>query len=102
MAEGYIRCALNLELNSSWFAFVTFGTVFFILDTECFYPRVAGAAGFGLFHVGHGVSGFIFEIEYGVVADTAVIPVFLQVEIMAEDDANDPLLESYQHYGKMA
>jgi hypothetical protein len=21
-------------------------------------------------------------------------------EIMAEDDANDPLLESYQHYGK--
>jgi hypothetical protein len=23
-------------------------------------------------------------------------------EVMAEDDANDPLLESYQHYGKQA
>ena len=23
-------------------------------------------------------------------------------EIMAEEDANDPLLESYQHYGKKA
>jgi hypothetical protein len=24
----------------------------------------------------------------------------LMNEVMAEDDANDPLLESYQHYGK--
>ena len=23
-------------------------------------------------------------------------------EVMAEDDANDPLLDSYQHYGKRA
>jgi hypothetical protein len=23
-------------------------------------------------------------------------------EVMADDDANDPLLESYQHYGKQA
>jgi hypothetical protein len=23
-------------------------------------------------------------------------------EVMAEDDADDPLLESYQHYGKQA
>jgi hypothetical protein len=85
MAEGYIRCALNLEINCSWFAFVTLGTVFFILDTEGFYPGVTGAAGPGLFHIGHGVSGFILEIEYGVMADPAVIPVFLKMKIVTED-----------------
>jgi len=40
---------------------------------------MAGSAGFGLFHVCHGVFSFILKIEYGVMTDTAVVIVFFKV-----------------------
>lgn len=46
---------------------------------------MAGAAGLGLFHVSHGELGFALQVEYGIVADAAVVVVFFKVEVVAED-----------------
>jgi hypothetical protein len=47
---------------------------------------VTGAARPGFFHIGHGVPDFLPEIENGVMADPAVVAVFFQMVIVAEDD----------------
>ncbi len=47
---------------------------------------MAGAARFRLLHVCHGVLLFLLYVKDGIVADAAVIIVFFQVEIVAEDN----------------
>lgn len=86
VAEGNLRCALYFKGHRSWFAFMALCAELLILYAECFHAGMACAAGLCCFHFRHGESFLRPEVEDGVVADPAVVVVFLQVEIVAEDD----------------
>lgn len=86
VAEGHLGCALHFKGNIAGFALVAFGAELFVLDAECLDAGVAGTAGLGLFHFGHGVTLLAFQVEDGVVANLAVLVVLFQVDVVAEDD----------------
>ncbi len=55
-------------------------------DTERFAAVVAGAAGFSGFHFGHGSAVLCFQVENGAVTGPAVIIIFTEMQIMAENN----------------
>lgn len=59
-------------------------TLFFRCDTESLHAAVASAAGFGFLHFGHCEMFSLFQVVDGVMADSAVVVIFFEVEFMAE------------------
>jgi hypothetical protein len=86
--DGVAECcfpqALDLERYIEGFPFVAADTVFLTGNAESFYPGMACAAGFCLFHFCHGKTFLILEAENRFMADFAVVVVFLEVNNMAE------------------
>jgi hypothetical protein len=61
-------------------------TVLVCRDTESFGAVVAGSAGFPRFHFGHGKAAFCFQVKNGTVAGSAIIIIFGDMQIMAENN----------------
>ena len=86
MAEDGLGCPFRLVGDTLWFPLVAADAVLFAGNAEGLDAGMAGSAGFSLFHIGHGEMAAVLQIENGVVTDLAVVVVFGQVELVAEDD----------------
>jgi len=85
MAEERIRGPFLSERYASRPSLVATDAILILGDAESLDARMAGAAGSGLFHVSHGEMFGLFYIEYGVVTNPAVVVIFFQMDIMAEN-----------------
>src|SRR6185369_7099557 len=85
MAESDFRSTFHFEGYSSRLPFMTSGAELFILDAERLHAGMAGAAGLGRLHLRHGKVLLLLHIEDGVMADLAVVLVFLEVQVVAEN-----------------
>ena len=92
MAETYVGRPLDLVGDVFRFTFVALGAELFFLDAERLYSRVAGAARFGLFHFGHGKVFAVPQVEDGIMADPAVVFVFVQMVGVAEKSGGQAVL----------
>jgi len=86
VTEGRLTEPLDLVGHVTRIAFVALGAVFLAGDAECLHPAVTGAAALGLFHLGHGKVPAVPHVEDGIMADLAVILVFVQMVGVAEYD----------------
>jgi len=64
---------------------VATNAILFRGDAERLDAGMAGPAGLGLFHLRHCVMSGLFYVEYGIVANPAVVVIFGKMDVMAED-----------------
>ena len=83
MAKFYRTCLFYFHYDVG--NLVAFAAIF---DVKGPFPIMAGAAGFTLFHIGHGVAGLFPEVENRIVADFTVIfdAFLLKVKVVIEYD----------------
>ena len=86
MAEDDFGCTFRFERNVPRNALVAADTILFIGNAESLDSRVAGSAGFGFFHLRHGKVTKLSDIENCVMAYSAVVIVFKQVEVVTENN----------------
>ena len=86
VAEYRLSQSFDIIGHVARFALVAANAVLFCCHAEGFYTAVAGSAGFGLFHLRHGVTSGDSQIEDGVMTHSAVVSVLGKVCFVAEDD----------------
>ena len=86
MAEYRLSQTFDIIGHVARFTLVAANAVLFCCHAEGFYTAVAGSAGFGLFHLRHGVTSWGSQIEDGVMTHSTVVSVLGKVCFVAEDD----------------
>ncbi len=85
MAELCLGCSFNLVNNwprcpcMAKYAFLLVG------NTERFHSGMATAARFCLLHLRHGIMAPIAQVENGIVTNSAVVVIFLEVRLVTEN-----------------
>ena len=85
MAECRFSRSLLPICYASRLPLVATNAIFFRGDAECLDSGMACPARPGLFHLRHCVMSGLFYVEYGVVANPAVVVIFGKMYVMAED-----------------
>jgi len=84
MIEDRLARTLWFVCNVAGISFVTTDTFLLVGDAEGLDAGVAGAARFGFFHLRHGEMSDLFNIEYRIVTNPAIVAILRQMDIMAE------------------
>ncbi len=86
MAECGGAETFHRVLDISRLAGVATGTIFLAGDTECLHAAMACTAGFGFLHFRHGIVFFVSQVEDCIVAYSAIVIVFFEVQLVTEHD----------------
>ena len=85
MAELCLGCAFHLVYDWPRFPCMAKHAFLLIGNTECLDSGMATAARFRLLHLRHGILALIPQVENGIVTNSAVVVIFLEVRLVTEN-----------------